>query len=952
MYAALFLLLLGCGAGLIFFGLKRHDASKVFIGAAVAVFTFAFFWILDFWGEMLWFEALGYSGRFWTVVLAKIATAASMAVIGWGVVFLLTLSIPKDNGNTRRWARLIGALFGGMWGFTQWETLLIFFNRVSTRVEDPILSMDTGFYMFILPFLDALYRLFFQLAMIALVAIAITLFVRFSRDRGIEFDQAEKPRIGPGSYRLLYINAAFLLFVLACGKFLNRYHLMYSGYGVVTGPGWTDEHVRLPAYWVVIILTVLIGFAILNGKIRGRIQAVMEKLGLPRGQSHVAVLAGAAALTAVVWFLSLSAAPQAFQALMVEPNEITFEEYYIANNIQFTRRGFELDTIEEREFPAAEKFTREMVDRNPDLFNNIRLWDWRALDAVYKQFQEIRLYYEFVDVDIDRYTFGGDYRQVMISAREMEQRNLPQQSRTFVNKRFKYTHGFGITLTNVSEFTPQGLPDLLVKNIPPVSGYPELEVKQPRIYYGELTDTHVVVDSEETEFDYPEGDANVYNHYDGAGGVQMSNLWRKFLYGWRFDGTRFLLSGYPTPESRIMFRRNIRERVRELAPFLDFDSDPYIVLADGRLYWIIDAYATSEYYPYSEPFSAREMIEFSQQEVDRTLFAQKAGYLEGVNYIRNSVKAVVDAYNGSVDFYIFEPDDPVIQVWNRIFPDLFKPGEQMPESLLRHIRYPSDLLLVQGLVLTKYHMTDPQVFYNQEDLWIRATEKYYNRVQPVQPYYIMWKPPQSEKLQFTLILPFTPKKRQVLIGWIAGMCDPPDYGKLIVYKFPKDQRVLGPQQVETKIDQDRFLSGQLTLWDQRGSNVIRGNVLAIPVEDTLFYVEPIYLQAETAAYPELRLVAVMQNDRLSYAESFDKALAGIFEGGEAPTPAVAIGEAADMNELIQQANTAFEDYLRYLGEKQFDRSSQALGELQQTLEQLTRTSQAPPPPEAGFESAP
>ncbi len=476
-------------------------------------------------------------------------------------------------------------------------------------------------------------------------------------------------------------------------------------------------------------------------------------------------------------------------------------------------------------------------------------------------------------------------------------------------------------------------------------------MKQPRIYYGELTNTHVVSDSEEAEFDYPEGDTNVYNHYDGTGGVRMSNLWRKFLYGWRFDGTRFLLSGYPTPESRIMFRRNIRERVRELAPFLKFDSDPYIVLAEGRLYWIIDAYATSEYYPYSEPFSAREMIEFSQQEVDRTLFAQKAGYLEGVNYIRNSVKAVVDAYNGSVDFYIFEPDDPVIQVWNRIFPDFFKPREQMPESLHQHIRYPSDLLLVQGLVLAKYHMTDPQVFYNQEDLWIRATEKYYNRVQPVQPYYIMWKPPKSEKLQFTLILPFTPKRRQVLIGWIAGMCDPPDYGKLIVYKFPKDQRVLGPQQVETKIDQDRFLSGQLTLWDQRGSNVIRGNVLAIPVEDTLIYVEPIYLQAETAAYPELRLVVVMHNDRLSYAESFDKALAGIFEEGEAPVP-VAIGEAAGMDDLIQRANTAFEDYLRYIGEKQFDLSSQALGELQQILEQLTRKSQAPPLPEADSESAP
>ncbi len=938
MYGALFLLMLGCGAALVFFGIKNRRRLSLILGVVVTVFTFLFFWFLDFWGEMLWFEALGYAGRFWKVVVAKVIAVLAMAAIGWVVVYLLSFSVPREYGNTRRWAGMVGAVLGGMWGYAQWETLLIFFNRVPTDVEDPILSMSTGFYLFILPFLDALYGLFFQLAVISLVAIGATFFVRLSKDRGFEFEGAGKPGTSARSYRLLYINAAFLLFVLACGKFLNRYHLMYSAYGVVTGPGWTDEQVRLPAYWAVIVLTLALGGALLSPKVRSRIQGMAERLELPPGQSHLAVLGGAAALLAVIWFVSLSVVPQAFQSLMVEPNEITYEEYYIANNIRFTRQGFELDEIEEREFPATEQFTREMVERNPDLFNNIRLWDWRALDAVYKQFQEIRLYYEFVDVDIDRYTIGDDYREVMVSAREMEQRNLPEQSQTFVNRRFKYTHGFGITLTNVSEFTAQGLPDLLVKDIPPRSRYPELSVEQPRIYYGELTDSHVVANSEEAEFDYPESDENVYNHYDGSGGVRMANFWRKFLYGWRFDGTRFLLSGYPTPESRIMFRRNIKERVRELAPFLKFDTDPYIVLAEGRLYWIIDAYATSEYYPYSEPFSAREMIEFSQQEVDRTLFTQRAEYLEGVTYIRNSVKAVVDAYNGTVDFYIFEPDDPVIQVWDRIFPDLFQPREKMPESIHQHIRYPTDLLLAQGLVLAKYHMTDPQVFYNQEDLWIRATEKYYNRVQPVQPYYIMWKPPRSETLQFTLILPFTPKKRQVLIGWIAGMCDPPDYGKLIVYKFPKDERVLGPQQVETKIDQDRFLSGQLTLWDQRGSNVIRGNVLAIPVEETLIYVEPIYLQAETAAYPELRLVVVMHNDRLSYAETFDKALEGIFKEGEGdiPVPAEAVGEAMDVEALIRRADTAFEDYLRYLGEKRFEESSRALNDLQRALERLTR----------------
>jgi hypothetical protein len=651
------------------------------------------------------------------------------------------------------------------------------------------------------------------------------------------------------------------------------------------------------------------------------------------------LLASAGSLIVIIWILGLSIIPGLFQWLRVGPNEITFERPYIENNIKLTRYAFNLNNITEKEFPVSENFTRETVNNNRATFDNIRLWDWRALDAVYKQFQEIRLYYEFVDVDIDRYKYAGMYNQVMVSAREMQASNLPQQSQTFVNTRFKYTHGYGITLTTVSDFTSQGLPNLLIKNIPPQSTYDELKVEQPQIYYGELTNSHVIVNSEEEEFDYPSGEENVYIKYPGTGGVEISNTWRKFLFGWMFDGTQLFFSGYPTSQSRIMYHRQIQDRVKTLAPFLTFDADPYIVLADGKLYWIIDAYTTSEYFPYSESYNSTEDLIYKEGDQNRVLTTTSAPELNGINYIRNSVKVVVDAFNGSVDFYVFDEEDPLIKVWSNIFSGMFKSKDEMPAQLRDHVRYPVDFLLVQGLMYAKYHMTDPAVFYNQEDLWIRATEKYYGEVQPVDPYYIMWELPEKNDPEFVLILPFTPKNRQVMIGWIAAMCDSANYGEFLAYKFPKEKRVLGTQQVETKIDQDSFLSGQLSLWDQRGSNVIRGNVLAIPVEETIIYVEPIYLQAETAAYPELRLVVVMHNDNLSYAETFEEALDGLF--GE---PAKEILTEEDVttgqpqisvSEQIREANDAFENYLRLQGEKRFEEAARELQKLQKSLQELS-----------------
>ena len=954
MYTAIIIVLLAIAFLIFFNGIKSKSAVKIIAGILFGILSLLFFGFMDFWGEYLWFEAVGYPQRFWTLISVRSASLLGGFILGALVVQLLTFSLKENRRIPKKIAVATGGLISCVWGYINWEIILKFWYGVSTGVEDPLLNIDTGFYLFTLPFITNLHFLFLILIVLSLILVVFAQFFQVYDNKHILF---RMPGGDVHAKRLslfnLYLIIGLLFIFLGLGKWIDRYHLLYSDWGVVAGAGWTDANIRMPALTIVSIITVAIGFLILIPKVREKFEGLFNRVGVKMERNHPFYAGYMLLFVLLIWFIALTAIPAGFQYLLVSPNEITYERPYIENNIKFTRIGFGLHNVIEEEFPVSETFTRETVAEYPAIFSNIRLWDWRALDDVYKQFQEIRLYYEFDDVDIDRYIINDTMRQVMVSAREMKQSNLPQQSRTFVNQRFKYTHGFGITLTNVNQFTPNGLPELLIRDIPPVTTVPELQVDQPRIYYGELTDEHVIVNTEEAEFDYPQGEGNAYNTYDGKGGVQLSNIWRRFLFGYKFDGTRLFFSSYPNDESRIMFHRQIHERIKNIAPFLQFDEDPYIVLAEGKLYWIIDAYTTSSSYPYSEPFSATERIEFIEGEVKKTMTRTVDPHFKGINYIRNSVKVVVDAYHGSVDYYIFEEDDPLIRVWDRIFPGLFKTKDQMPEALMDHIRYPVDMLLIQGLVYAKYHMTDPTVFYNQEDLWIRATEKYYDDVQPVEPYYVIWELPGSDEPQFVLMMPFTPKNRQVMIGWIAGMSDPENYGKFLAYKFPKDKRVLGPQQVETKIDQDRFLSGQLTLWDQRGSNVIRGNVLAIPVGNTLIYVEPIYLQAQTAAYPELRLVVVMHNDKLSYAETFDEALAGIFGEGsrtmdgataiplqedeaeaEIAEPEQPVRMSGSQQQLIQRANDAYNNYVRYTGEQRFKEAAEALEQLRRTLEQL------------------
>ncbi|MBN1387639.1 MAG: UPF0182 family protein [Bacteroidales bacterium] len=932
MYTLILILLLSLSGFIIFRGVSKKKVHLMVTGLIAAVIVILFFWFMGFWSDKLWFDQLGYTERFWTVWITRIILLAGTFAAGGIIAYFLTINFSGEIKYLQPLTVLLGALFTGIFWGSNWDVVLKFLNRIHTGMVETILDKDTGFYLFSYPFLRSLY---IQLLVLSLI-IGFASIIQYWYFKAVKrnADDSESLKQPTAS---LFISSSFIFLVLAFGTYLARFGILFSEYGIVSGPGWTDANIRLPMFTSLSIIFLLTAILLIMSGLSPALRKSLSTKKIRSELSSIYLLAGS---SFAIWFVMLVIVPALFQWLKVEPNEITVEKPYIENNIRFTRSGFHLDKVEKKEFDVSDQLDESTVENNRNLFSNIRLWDYRALDAVFKQFQEIRLYYEFNDVDIDRYIIDSIKRAVMVSAREMQSSNLPVESQTFINKHFKYTHGYGAVLNLVNEFTPDGLPNLLIKDIPPVAAQDNLTVNRPEVYYGELSMDYAVVNSREKEFDYPRGDENIYIHYSGNGGVRISNFWRKLIYGWRYGGTRFLVSSYPYRESRIMLYRQINERIEELTPFLYLDNDPYIVISEGKLYWIMDAYTTSGYYPYSEPFSSFEAsyLYSVNEPVGKSSCRFVSSHLEGENYVRNSVKVVIDAYSGKTDFYIFEEDDPLVQVYDKIFPGLLKPGSDMPAALRKHIRYPADMLLVQGLVYAKYHMTDPAVFYNQEDLWVRATEKYYSNVQPVEPYYIMWEPPGSDEAEFILMLPFTPKNKQVMIGWIAGMCDDENYGRFLAYQFPKEKRILGTQQVETKIDQDSFLSGQLTLWDQAGSNVIRGNVLAIPINNTIIYVEPIYLQSVSSAYPELRLVAVMHNDNLSYAETFDQALTNLFAGKKATGDIPEEGVQSTFS-LIERAKQAFDNYLLYMQQREFEKAGMELNRLEEALQALSDKSE-------------
>jgi hypothetical protein len=619
----------------------------------------------------------------------------------------------------------------------------------------------------------------------------------------------------------------------------------------------------------------------------------------------------------------------------VKPNELVRERPYIAYNIDLTRQAYGLSGVSQREFPAETTVEATDPANNQDTLQNIRLWDWRALQDTLRQIQEIRTYYDFPDIDIDRYKIDGTIRQVMLATRELNVDKLPESSRNWINEKLIYTHGYGITMNPVNGFTPEGLPTLILSNMPIQSTVPSITVTRPEIYFGELTNTDVYVKTRQQEFNYPQGQTNSLTSYQGDGGILLGGFLRRILIAFdRGDLTKLPFSDDINEQSRLLMRRNVRDRVQALAPFLTYELDPYIVIGDdGRLSWMMDAFTSSDSFPYSTHYPLGNSL---------------------INYLRNSVKVVIDAYDGTTTFYVFDPKDPIITAYRQIFPGLFKDAAAMPPALRSHVRYPELLLKLQATVYGLYHMTDPGVFYNREDLWTVASEvgmdeSGQQKTLPMEPNFVLMKLPGETAVEFVDILPFTPANRNNLIGWIAGRSDGAQYGTSVVYDFPKTKLVDGPLQIEARIDQNAQLSGQLTLWNQQGSHVRRGTLLVIPCGRALLYAEPIYLQAERSPMPELRLVVLALQDRLAYGPTFESAMKALF-GGEASSLSAATGamqparsaEAsaaaskpeADLNALIIGAAKDLADYQRLTAEGKLGEAGQKLDQLKQKLEAL------------------
>ncbi|PKM81642.1 MAG: UPF0182 family protein [Firmicutes bacterium HGW-Firmicutes-13] len=856
------------------------NRKKILILGAVVIYILLSI-INRFYLDWLWFVNLDYGSVFTTILFGRLGISSLFFLIFFGFLWLnfrlarssvinlpnLTLRhylVINRLGNllTAKYYNLItmgiSALTALLFTSTpgnNWLTVFKYLNRLPFGTADPILSRDAGFYVFELPFYLLLKDYFLMLVTLTAVIMAF-LYFAISSSPGLTFNNWWELFEGKKHLSLL---VALIFIIKAVDYRLKIYELLFSPRGAAFGAGYTDVNVQIPAFNILIFISLILAVFLLFKSFKP------DSRTLP-----LAILISFAAS------LVLGAAYPAFiQKFRVEPNELAWEMPYLEHNIAFTRKAYDLDNIEKKIYPVSDLLTFETIEENQGTIQNIRLLDPRPLIKTYNQLQGLRPYYKFNDIDIDRYNLNGTYRQVMLAARELDQRVLP--AKTWVNQRLKYTHGYGVTMSPVNEVTRQGLPYFIVRDIPPITET-DLVIEQPGIYYGELTDEHVIVNTKTEEFDYSLGDTNAYTQYEGEGGVTINSFFRKVLFAMRFNDYRMLLSNDLTNESRVMFDRNIHQRAVKIAPFLEYDGDPYIVINDGRLFWIQDAYTTTNRYPYSEPYG-------------------------NLNYIRNSVKVVIDAYHGKVNYYVIDDEDPLVMVYRNIFPELFKSINEMPEGLNKHLRYPEGLFNLQSRVYSLYHMEDVRVFYNKEDAWQIPTEKYEGQRQQVEPYYSILQLPGEKEQEFVLMLPYSPITRDNMIAWLAARSDGDNYGKKVVYLFPKDKTIFGPQQVEGRIDQNAEISSQLSLWDQRGSSVLRGNLLVLPINNSILYVEPVFLQAEQSQLPELIRVIVVHGQRVVMEENLQKALVRLFgEGSELPLVPDDPDSIRTVEELVKEAN--------------------------------------------------
>ncbi len=920
---------------------RRRGGGRIALIIALAVILLGGGTALSYYVDALWFDSLGFSTVFWKTLNIQSTVFITFFVLTflllYGAFLLLKPARLSDlrspiliNGQPLQLPvepvlRLIGlgiagfvAFISGVGMMAEWSTFALYwYGSGAAGDPDPILGRPVGFYLFTLPAWQLVAGWFTTLAVIV-CAVAAFFAVVSGGTRLLLKKGADSATLRGVSLAFSAVLAAF-----AAQVYLGRFGRLLTDHTIFSGVTYTDAHVMLP------------GLSFVAGALAlGAIGAALNAVAAPKLRWLVACVVPAAVI-----YVGLSLVSWYVTSFVVKPNELVRERPYITHNIAMTQRAFALDQIAEVAFPADTGIEAVDAANNQETLRNIRLWDWRALQDTLRQIQEIRTYYDFPDIDIDRYEIDGTVKQMMLAVRELNVERLPESSRNWINERLVYTHGYGVTMTPVNGFTPEGLPELVLGNMPVQSTVPSLSVTRPEVYFGELTNNDVYVRTKQQEFNYPQGDTNSVTTYEGTGGIAIGGFIRQLLIALdRGDLTKLPFSDDVTAESRLLMRRNITERIEALAPFLTLDADPYIVVTEaGRLLWMVDGYTTSSMYPYARHYRLGN---------------------ERVNYLRNSVKATIDAYDGTVVFYVFDDQDPVIAGYRAIFPDLFRDGSTMPVDLRKHVRYPELLLEMQAAVYSLYHMASPDVFYNREDLWTVASEANRERrdqsVQAAEPNFVLMKLPGERRDEFVEILPFTPANRNNLIGWIAGRSDGDNYGKAIVYNFPKTKLVDGPAQIEARIDQNAQLSGQLSLWNQQGSQVRRGSLIVIPIGRALLYAEPIYLQAQRSPMPELRIVVLALQDRLAYGPTFEAAMSSLFNGTPSslsvtppspgvaadrqPTPNATVAAPApgDRNALIAAAARDLADYQRLTAEGKLGEAGQRLEALKLKLDQLQR----------------
>jgi uncharacterized membrane protein (UPF0182 family) len=891
--------------------------------AIVALAVLAVF--IHYYGDWLWFENLGFAKVFTTILWAKALTFVGFALL-FGIFAAVNLFIARRKGSysrrmrvvppqgpvttielifheshaTKAWTLVLLFLAGlmGISASESWMTFLQYLYHSQFGVADPIFSKDVGFYVFTLPFYSFLQKWCLSAILLVFIAVGLSYYL----DQAIAIQENSlyiSPRV---KYHLGVLGGLFFL-DLAWLYRLQSYGLLNSSSGVVYGAGYSDVHALIPAYWALMILAVVVAALLFCMSVLKKWRWALYATGL-----------FFVALIGLSWIY-----PVIVQQYIVKPNELAKETPYIEHNIKFTRLGFGLNKALEQPFPLKNTLTYNDIEKNQATIHNIRLWDRRPLIQTYKQLQEIRLYYDFNSVDVDRYHFKDKYTEVAIAARELAPAQLPAPARTWVNAHLVYTHGYGVVMSPVNEETEDGMPKFVIQDIPPRSSH-SIQVTRPAIYYGEETNEFTIVHTKTREFDYPKGNRNVYTSYQGRGGVQISSIFRRLVYAYDLSDINILLSGYITHESRIMFHRIITDRDHTIAPFLAYDSDPYLVVGrDGHLYWIHDAYTTTDMFPYSEPVS---------RGLGQNTF----------NYIRNSVKVVIDAYNGDVSYYVIDPSDPIVRTYMKIFPTLFKPISAMPSFLRRHLRYPMDLFIVQAQMYATYHMTDPQVFYNREDLWNIPQAVFSGAAQSILPYYIIMKLPGAKSEEFILMLPLTPSKKDNMVAWMCARCDGRNYGQLLIYTLSKDKLIYGPMQIEARINQQPSISSELTLWGQQGSSVIRGNLLVIPIEHSFIYVEPVYLQATQSEMPQLKRVIAVQDGQLKMEKNLDAALKAVFAVEGVPLAqqqkALSGSPAGPLPAGAQEALDHYNKAMEYLKQANWAKYGEQLRQLKQILETM------------------